>query len=564
MNLRSHCVRSTFCIVTFIFVTSILLAQCANARSVVQSNAVLQLDTFSLDVAVLVVEDDDIVQDDHFLRCDGFDEIFRVTRNSLMGTFDTSRVSSWESCLTTPRCSNETLVVLCSLIVGENRGAVFEAYKLADGSLISATGGNYLSLYVSKPNKRTRVLKIAGNGREKDAWTAVMTFCFEIFGPGYEVRYCMIRAMNMYANHADLRATRVLGTAKTFDEICERYETYMSILIQIRELQGAIFDMRRKTTMTTVETEDETLYRALRASALRKRKQMRETLQSLALSTDVFAVFRRWRRRVEKREAGRRFGLLADSRLARSQLGTEFVPFDIFTHAPEDCRFISKEIVLGGFWEPIKTNRILHLMKEAAIARENALFVDVGANIGWFTLACAAQGHHVIAVEPSAYNMKLLNASLAQNRLEGLVQQWEVAMTETTEAASALSPENRACLHTTTHNNRGNFILSTNASQCDKFQDVESIRLATLDDIVPIDADIHVLKLDIEGTFTHTRTHTHTHTRTHTRVHGYIHMYTYLRFVTIYIANDIRIRTESAPRRAASFDRCEAPLLRDS
>lgn len=42
-----------------------------------------------------------------------------------------------------------------------------------------------------------------------------------------------------------------------------------------------------------------------------------------------------------------------------------------------------------------------------ALAPEEVVLLDVGANVGWYTLQAAAAGYSVIAVEPMATNVSL-------------------------------------------------------------------------------------------------------------------------------------------------------------
>ena len=48
-------------------------------------------------------------------------------------------------------------------------------------------------------------------------------------------------------------------------------------------------------------------------------------------------------------------------------------------------------------------NRMFEVLGQAKTQQhENGLLLDIGANIGWFTLNAAAAGHQVVAFEPFA------------------------------------------------------------------------------------------------------------------------------------------------------------------
>ncbi len=46
---------------------------------------------------------------------------------------------------------------------------------------------------------------------------------------------------------------------------------------------------------------------------------------------------------------------------------------------------------------------------------EQRLFLDIGANLGWFSLLAANLGHRVISVEPMMYNVEIFRASIQNN-----------------------------------------------------------------------------------------------------------------------------------------------------
>lgn len=78
---------------------------------------------------------------------------------------------------------------------------------------------------------------------------------------------------------------------------------------------------------------------------------------------------------------------------------------------------ISGNVAFNGFYEIELSRRI------AAHARDGGLFVDVGANMGYFTLLWAGLGTGtIVAVEPVARNLELLARNVARNGLTERVQ----------------------------------------------------------------------------------------------------------------------------------------------
>eukprot|EP00941_MAST-03F_sp_MAST-3F-sp1_P002894 g2894.t1 len=168
--------------------------------------------------------------------------------------------------------------------------------------------------------------------------------------------------------------------------------------------------------------------------------------------------------------------------------------FDIYVHEPKKCVYISSRIYEHGFYDPVKTSRISQLLEQARRATgESALFVDIGANIGWFTLLAASQGHRVIAIEPMKYNLELLYASVALNHFDkDLVQVLPFAVGEKSEKF-CLRPASGAG-EINQYNGQLQRIEEENGDKC-----TDIVHTVTLDSLLSPWLDIHVLKLDVEG-----------------------------------------------------------------
>ena len=67
---------------------------------------------------------------------------------------------------------------------------------------------------------------------------------------------------------------------------------------------------------------------------------------------------------------------------------------------------VSDQILSGSGWEKPEINQIVWALQQPLPSghQDPKLFVDIGANIGWFTLNMAARGYQVEAFEAMEYN----------------------------------------------------------------------------------------------------------------------------------------------------------------
>lgn len=68
------------------------------------------------------------------------------------------------------------------------------------------------------------------------------------------------------------------------------------------------------------------------------------------------------------------------------------------------------ELMADGSFEIEETELMIQLMKDADV------YVDVGANIGYYVLLARSLGKHAIAIEPQIKNVKIMSASLIANK----------------------------------------------------------------------------------------------------------------------------------------------------
>jgi FkbM family methyltransferase len=138
-------------------------------------------------------------------------------------------------------------------------------------------------------------------------------------------------------------------------------------------------------------------------------------------------------------------------------------------------QYISAEIAQGQIWEPLETEVVRRLLQPGA------LFLDVGANIGWYSVVAARLGARVIALEPEPTNFRLLQANTAGLDVTAIRR----AASDSVESAFlSLSPDNQGD-HRTSHT----VIDGRRAIRID---------VVSLDSLVPAGL-ASVLKIDTQG-----------------------------------------------------------------
>ena len=155
--------------------------------------------------------------------------------------------------------------------------------------------------------------------------------------------------------------------------------------------------------------------------------------------------------------------------------------FRIATHGRGDI-FVSKAIEDWGSWEASNTALLLQMLSQPAD------FVDIGANIGWFTLVAAhALGGRgqVHSFEPDPAHLAKLRANVAANRLENV-----------TINGSALSDRNDDARLYLNAVNRGDNSLLPSAERSGS----TLVRLQRLDDYSGLSRERPLIaKLDVQG-----------------------------------------------------------------
>ena len=99
-------------------------------------------------------------------------------------------------------------------------------------------------------------------------------------------------------------------------------------------------------------------------------------------------------------------------------LSTKTEPsFHMCTYPSKRDRFISSALQTDGIWEPYITS----IMQVALNKYPKGIFIDVGANIGYYSLMAAKRGHTTIAIEPKEENLLRLQMGVDLNHVSNEV-----------------------------------------------------------------------------------------------------------------------------------------------
>ena len=158
------------------------------------------------------------------------------------------------------------------------------------------------------------------------------------------------------------------------------------------------------------------------------------------------------------------------------------IEFGIWTHEKKDA-YISTSILRAGIWEPLETQLVLSLLKPGDV------FVDVGANIGWFTLIAASRvgrAGRVYSFEPEGENFQILARNIAVNRFSNVCC-----------IRAALSDKNETRSLYTSKENLGDHRLFDDGLEARESVEVDCIDASSFFEKTPF--SISMIKSDTQG-----------------------------------------------------------------
>jgi FkbM family methyltransferase len=147
---------------------------------------------------------------------------------------------------------------------------------------------------------------------------------------------------------------------------------------------------------------------------------------------------------------------------------------------PEDGK-ISASIALTGSYSILQESQITKLFE--SLVKKTSIVVDVGANIGWYSLLAAKSAKRVHAVEPDPRSYSLLLKSIAANKFDNIVA----------HPCCVSDHDGVETLYISNTRNKGLHSIVWKAG----LQSV-LVRSVTLDALFPTE-NIDLLKLDVEG-----------------------------------------------------------------
>ncbi|XP_061196334.1 uncharacterized protein LOC133204598 [Saccostrea echinata] len=165
----------------------------------------------------------------------------------------------------------------------------------------------------------------------------------------------------------------------------------------------------------------------------------------------------------------------------------------IYIYDPKIDKWVSGSVVKYGSWEGNHINLIIDLLKRDPEIQ----FVDIGANVGVFTLAVALSGRRVIAVDALDMNIQRLCSSVMEGNFSSRVKLVYNALSDVHETVSLGKDKNNVGGTFVAKNKNANKVRG---SQVDG--NYGTVRAIKLDDILSVphfDFKKVIIKIDVEG-----------------------------------------------------------------
>ncbi|KAH3721106.1 hypothetical protein DPMN_064022 [Dreissena polymorpha] len=157
----------------------------------------------------------------------------------------------------------------------------------------------------------------------------------------------------------------------------------------------------------------------------------------------------------------------------------------ICVYDPKIDIYVSKSIITGGNWEGGNILTVIEILRR----NPNLLFLDLGCNVGVYTLSIAKTGRKVIALDANRKNLEMLTTSLRKGNLTNMV----------TLIWNALSDKAETVGFKEDLRNIGGLQMLSGVSDADAVSEEKSSVSIVLDDLVPMFRNKSLfIKMDIE------------------------------------------------------------------
>lgn len=161
-------------------------------------------------------------------------------------------------------------------------------------------------------------------------------------------------------------------------------------------------------------------------------------------------------------------------------------PFWICLHRPQEDGPRAAMLDSGMYYERAKTL----MMEELFDSERPGVFVDVGGNVGWYSLLAAAHGRHTVTFEPDPVNARLFTLSTHINGFDDLVSLQQMG-------AGAVDGE----LKSTPGSDEPHDIAHHHGHAAGEYHKSETIQVRPVDAVLTAlgGAKVVAIKIDVKG-----------------------------------------------------------------
>ncbi len=167
-------------------------------------------------------------------------------------------------------------------------------------------------------------------------------------------------------------------------------------------------------------------------------------------------------------------------------------PFQMYVHSAGDI--VSSFILRNRVWEGGEVRCLTaalegYVKRKGIRDRSSLTFLDIGAQIGWYTLGIGLKGYRVIAFEPMKANWYMARKSLCMNPKVNAVLLDKALGTQ----------EARCDLYTSPDNTGDPNLFCPGTKPGPHLNHIGSVDVCKLDDFAGMMGNLVAIKLDIEG-----------------------------------------------------------------